>query len=325
VTDAADRPVTADRAVVADRPVVGMAGTGRMGSAMARALHLAGLELVLWNRDATKAQALGDELGARVAETPAALAATADITLTMLADDDAVADVYGAADGLLAGARSGSVLVDMSTVTPGTLGRFEAVARDRGAGLLDAPVSGSTASAASGQLTIMVGGDAGDVARARPALEPLATSIFHLGPLGSGAAMKLAVNTLIFGLNEAVAEGLVLAERAGIDRVAAYQVLAASAAGAPYLGYKKAAFLDPARTPVAFSLDLAEKDLRLIAGLAASLGLSLPQAETNLAMVRTASSGGRGGDDFSSVAEELRAGVRSPIAQGATDGGEGSR
>jgi 3-hydroxyisobutyrate dehydrogenase/2-hydroxy-3-oxopropionate reductase len=170
----------------------------------------------------------------------------------------------------------------------------------------------------------MVGGDAADLAQARPVLEPLATSIFHLGPLGTGAAMKLAVNTLIFGLNEAVAEGLVLAERAGIERTAAYQVLAASAAGAPYLGYKKAAFVDPDRTPVAFSLDLAEKDLRLITALAGSLGVALPQAEVNLAMVRSASTGGRGGTDFSSVAEELRAGARRPVAPGAGHSEEGA-
>jgi len=295
---------------------IGLAGTGRMGSAMARALHRATRELVLWNRDATKAQALAEEVGARVASTPAELAASVDVVLTMLADDAAVAAVYDGPEGLLAGAREGSILVDLSTASPGALGAYEARARERGVALLDAPVSGSTATATSGQLTIMVGGDADDLRRARPALEPLATSIFHLGPLGTGAAMKLATNTLIFGLNEAVAEGLVLAEHAGIDRIAAYQVLAASAAGAPYLGYKRAAFVDPQGTPVAFSLDLAEKDLRLITGLAASLGLSLPQAGTNLAMVRAASTGGRGGADFATVAEELRATARRPVASG---------
>ena len=300
------------------RPVVGVAGMGRMGSSMARALDRAGLELVLWNRDLAKAAAMAEELGARVAPTPEALASSARIVLTMLAADDAVAAVYDGPEGLLAGAREGSVLVDLSTVTPGVLGRFEARAREKGIGLLDAPVSGSTATATSGQLTIMVGGEAADLARARLALEPLATSIFHLGPLGTGAAMKLAVNTLIFGLNEAVAEGLVLAERAGIDRAAAYQVLAASAAGAPYLGYKKGAFVDPERTPVAFSLDLAEKDLRLITGLAASLGLALPQAETNLAFIRRASAGGRGGRDFSTVAAELRSGSPEQIEEGVT-------
>ena len=300
------------------RLAVGVAGMGRMGSAMARALDRGGLELVLWNRNLAKAAAMAEELGARVAPTPAALASSAAVVLTMLADDDAVAAVYGGPEGLLAGARDGSVLVDLSTVTPDVLRRFEARARDKGTGLLDAPVSGSTATATSGQLTIMVGGEAADLARARPALEPLATSIFHLGPLGTGAAMKLAVNALIFGLNEAVAEGLVLAERAGIDRSAAYQVLAASAAGAPYLGYKKAAFLDPEHTPVAFSLELAEKDLRLITTLAASLGLALPQAETNLAFIRRASAGGRGGQDFSAVAAELRSGSPAQIEEGIT-------
>jgi 3-hydroxyisobutyrate dehydrogenase/2-hydroxy-3-oxopropionate reductase len=297
-------------------PVVGLAGCGRMGSSMARALQRAGLELHLWNRDRTKASALAEELGARVEPSPAALARSSDVVLTMLADDDAVAAVYGGDDGLLSGARPGTTLVDLSTVTPEALGRFADEARRRGLGLLDAPVSGSTATATSGQLTIMVGGEAEDLARAHPALEPLATSIFHLGPLGTGAAMKLAVNTLIFGLNEAVAEGLVLAERAGIDRHAAYQVLAASAAGAPYLGYKKAAFVDPEHTPVAFSLDLAAKDLGLITALAASLGLDLPQAETNLAMIRAASSGGRGGDDFATVAGALRAGTAVTAGEG---------
>ena len=124
-------------------------------------------------------------------------------------------------------------------------------------------------------------------------------TIFHLGPLGTGAAMKLAVNTLIFGLNEAVAEGLVLAERAGIDRAAAYQVLAASAAGAPFVGYKRAAFVDPEGTPVAFSLDLAEKDLRLITGLAASLGLSCRRPRQPRDGPQRRRRGGRGGADFS--------------------------
>jgi 3-hydroxyisobutyrate dehydrogenase/2-hydroxy-3-oxopropionate reductase len=232
----------------------------------------------------------------------------------MLADDDAVAQVYGGEDGLLAGARAGSVLADLSTVTPDVLRAFDAAARAAGVGLLDAPVSGSTATAESGQLTLMVGGDAADLERARPALDAIAKAIFHVGPLGSGAAMKLAVNTVIFGLNGALAEGLVLAELAGIDRSAAYDVLAASAVAAPYVGYKRAAFLDPEGTPVAFSLDLAAKDLRLISVLAESLGLQVPQATINLALVRSAAADGRGGNDFSTVAQELRGRARQPVA-----------
>lgn len=288
-------------------PVVGIVGTGRMGSAMARALARAGRPLVLHNRTPERVTALAAELGARVAATPAEVASVADVVLTMLADDRAVEQVYGGSDGLIEGVRAGSVLVDLSTVTPETIRSLGDPVRAVGAGLLDAPVSGSTATAESGQLTLMVGGEAADLERARPALEPLAKAIFHLGPLGSGSAMKLAVNAVIFGLNEAVAEGLVLAEAAGIDRALAYDVIAASAAGAPYLGYKRAAFLDPGATPVSFALDLAEKDLRLITALAAALGVPVPQAATNLALVRAASTGGRGGRDFSAVADELRA------------------
>jgi len=118
--------------------------------------------------------------------------------------------------------------------------------------------------------------------------------------------MKLAVNAVIFGLNEALAEALVLAEAAGIERERAYDVLAASAVGAPYVGYKRAAFLEPDATPVAFALDLAAKDLRLIAALADEVGVSMPQAIANLDAIRAASAGGHGDRDFSTVAQYLR-------------------
>ena len=124
----------------------------------------------------------------------------------------------------------------------------------------------------------MVGAEAGDLERARPVLERLATKIFHLGPVGSGAAMKLAVNTVIYGLNEAISEALVLAERAGIDSAPpAYDVLEGSAVAAPFVGYKRAAFLDPAAAQAAFSVELAEKDLQLITALAADLGVPAPR------------------------------------------------
>jgi 3-hydroxyisobutyrate dehydrogenase/2-hydroxy-3-oxopropionate reductase len=285
---------------------VAVVGIGRMGSAMARCLARAGLPLVVHNRTRDRAEALAAELGARVASTPAEAASGADVVLTMLADDAAVRSVYDGADGLLAGAGRGTVLADLSTVTPDTLRAFESAARSAGVGLLDAPVSGSVTTAESGQLTLMVGGATEDLARARPALEPLAKAIVHVGPLGSGAAMKLAVNTVIFGLNEALAEGLVLAEAAGIDRSVAYGVIAESAVGAPYVGYKRAAFLEPDSTPTAFALELAEKDLRLIETLAASLGVPMPQARTNLEVVRAASDALGNGADFASVAGYLR-------------------
>ena len=211
----------------------------------------------------------------------------------MLADGAAVDAVYAGPDGLLAGAHPGSVFADASTVAPATLRGHAAAASAVGAGLLDTPVSGSVGLAESGKLTIMVGGAAADLERARPILEALAGTVFHLGPLGTGAAMKLAVNTLIFGLNQAVAEGLSLAEAAGIDGPTAYDVLTASAAGAPLVGYKRAAFLEPETTPVAFSLDLAAKDLRLIAALAEAVGVDMPQARTNLRRHRSGRRAGR--------------------------------
>jgi 3-hydroxyisobutyrate dehydrogenase/2-hydroxy-3-oxopropionate reductase len=288
--------------------MVGIVGAGRMGSAIARAVRAAGHDIVVWNRTYGAADDLADELGGRAVDRPADVAATADVAISMLADGSAVDAVYGGEDGLIAGARPGTVLVDSSTVPPAVLRGHEAAIRSRQAGVLDAPVSGSVALAESGSLTLMVGGEADDLERARPVLEAYGATIFHIGPLGSGAAMKLAVNTVIFGLNEALAEGLVLAERAGIPREKAYDVLAASAIGAPFVGYKRAAFLDPDGTPVAFAADLAAKDLRLIAELADVVDLPLPQTTTNLAVIDAVIAAGDGGRDFSTVARHLRDG-----------------
>jgi 3-hydroxyisobutyrate dehydrogenase/2-hydroxy-3-oxopropionate reductase len=294
-----------------------------MGSAMVRAIARAGFDLVVQNRTRDRAAIVAAEVGCRIAGSPAEAAAAADVVITMLADDAAVRDTYAGPDGLLAGAREGVVLVDMSTVRPDTITAFEAGARGAGAGILDAPVSGSTQLAEAGTLTLMVGGEAADLERARPALEAVSKTIFHMGPLGTGAAMKLAVNTVIFGLNGALAEGLVLAESAGIERSLAYDVIAAGAAGAPYVGYKRAAFLDPESTPVAFSLDLTDKDLGLITDYAAALGVELPQTAVNRALVREASGGGRGSNDFSTVAAELRGRRSRPAPTLAGSPGEG--
>lgn len=286
---------------------VAVVGTGRMGSAMARALARGGADVVLHNRTPERCEALAAELGARVAGSPAEAAAQADVAITMLADGPAVQAMWDGPQGLVAGARRGSVLVDMSTVPPETLPPFAAPARGRGAGILDAPVSGSVGLAESGQLTIMAGGSVEDLERARPVLELVAKQITHVGPLGSGAAMKLAVNALIFALNNGVSEALVLAERSGIDREVAYEVFLSSAAGAPFIGYKRSAFIDPEGTAVAFSLELAAKDLRLITDHAARLGVPMPQARLNQAVISDASAQLGPDRDFSAVAAHLRA------------------
>lgn len=285
---------------------VAVLGTGRMGTAMAERLASHGVAVVVYNRSPERAAALAERIGATVASSPARAAAAADVTISMVADDEAVRALFEGRDGVAAGIRPGTVAVDCSTVLPDTIRSVADAVRARGAGILDGPVSGSVGSTLAGELTIMVGGDAADLERARPVLDRLAGRVFHVGPLGTGAAMKLAVNTLIFGLNGAVAEGLLLAERNGIDRALAYEVLAASAAGAPYVGYKRAAFVEPDTTPVAFSLALAAKDLRLIRVLAEASGTAMPQAALNLEVIRAAE-GSIGEDaDFSTVASHLR-------------------
>jgi 3-hydroxyisobutyrate dehydrogenase/2-hydroxy-3-oxopropionate reductase len=285
---------------------IAVVGTGRMGSAMARAMARGGAELTLYNRTEAAARALADELGASVAATPREAAAGADIAITMLADGPAVTATWDGPDGLVAGAQAGGVLVDMSTVPPETVRAFEAAVRERGSGIVDAPVSGSTHLADAGKLTIMVGGSDADVALARPALDLIATSVTHVGPLGSGAALKLAVNALIFALNNSVSEALVLAERAGIDREVAYDFFAGSAAGAPFVGYKRGSFVAPEETPVAFSLALASKDLRLILELSDRLGVSMEQTRANETMVAAASDRLGAERDLSAVAVYLR-------------------
>ena len=285
---------------------VAVVGTGRMGSAMARALARGGAGVVLYNRTAARCAELAEEIGARVAGSAAEAAADADVAITMLTDGEAVRRTWDGPDGLVAGAHNGGVLVDMSTVAPDTLEGFETGVRERGSGILDAPVSGSTKLAEAGQLTIMAGGTADDLERARPALDLVAKQVTHIGPLGSGAALKLAVNALIFALNNSVSEALVLAEAAGVDRAVAYDVFASSAAGSPYVGYKREAFVTPDAIRVAFSMDLAAKDLRLILELADRLGVPMDQTRVNQQMIREAAERLGDGRDASAVAVHLR-------------------
>jgi 3-hydroxyisobutyrate dehydrogenase-like beta-hydroxyacid dehydrogenase len=285
---------------------VAVVGCGRMGGAMAGTLRRAGAQVVVFNRTRAKADAVAGDTGARVAATAAEAAAEADVVLSSLADDAAVNDAYGGPEGVAAGLRPGTVVLESSTVDPATVRELRPLVEERGAALLDAPVSGSVALVERGELTVMVGGDAAALERARPVLDTLANSVFHVGELGAGATMKLVVNATLHGLNLALSEGLVLAEKAGVARTAAYEVLAASAVAAPYLHYKRAAFERPEETPVAFSLDLAAKDLDLALALAERAGARLEQTATNRQVVRAAIAAGMGGADFSALAVFLR-------------------
>jgi 3-hydroxyisobutyrate dehydrogenase/2-hydroxy-3-oxopropionate reductase len=153
----------------------------------------------------------------------------------------------------------------------------------------------------------MVGGSSRDFNRVLPVLQCMAAQVIHVGALGTGAAMKQAVNTVIFGLNQALAEALVLAEAAGIDRRVAYDVLERSAAAAPYVYYRKQSFLNPDTVSVAFSLELARKDLDLIEAFARQFHAPMPQASLNRQIINEALQAGRGNDDVSAIAEHLRA------------------
>lgn len=288
--------------------MVAVVGLGRMGSAMARRFHNAGFDLVLWNRDRAKAEALAAETGAQTAETPAAAAAAAaaGVVVSSLADDDALRTVYLGEGGLVGGIVPGAVAVDTSTVDPGTVADVGAAVDATGAGFLDCPVSGSVTTVEAGALVIMAGGDSELVDRVEPVLSTIAKEIVRVGGRGTGAACKLAVNGLVHSLNIALSEALVLAERAGIDRETAYAVFAGGAGGAPFVHYKRQAFEHPDETPVAFSLDLVAKDLDLITGLAARVGAPMDQASTGLDVVRRAIEAGLGDRDMSAVAVYLR-------------------
>jgi 3-hydroxyisobutyrate dehydrogenase-like beta-hydroxyacid dehydrogenase len=285
---------------------VALIGTGNMGAAMVARLRRSGRPVVIFNRTADRAAAVAARTGAEVATSAREAAASAGVVLVSLADDAAVAAVYEGTDGLVAGLRSGAVVVETSTVSPATVRALAAPVSAAGAALLDGPVSGSVPVVERGELTVLVGGDASALDTARPVLDAFAARVLHLGPVGAGATMKLVVNGVVHALNQAVSEALVLAERAGVGRAAAYEVFMASAVAAPYVHYKKAAFEDPDGTPVAFRLDLVAKDLALLAELAAARGARMDQADTNRRLVGEALAAGFADRDISAIAAFLR-------------------
>lgn len=285
---------------------VAVVGTGRMGAAMARRVAGAGFATVLFNRTRESAEALARGTGSAVAGTAREAGSAADVVLVSLADDAALVATFGGDEGLVAGLRPGTVVCDTSTVHPDTIRELAPAVAGRGATLLDCPVSGSVPLVLAGTLTVMAGGDAAALEKARPVLASYASTVFHLGDVGAGATMKLVVNALLGALNVALCEAFVLAERSGLDPQTVYDVFEAGAAGAPYVKYKRAAFLDPDQTPVAFSLDLVAKDQALISRLAAEVGARTDQGACNQALVSEALAAGLGTSDMSALAQLLR-------------------
>lgn len=285
---------------------VAVVGMGRMGAAMAGTLSQAGFDLMLYNRTRALAEQVVEATGGVVAATPREAAEAAGIVISTLADDHAVRDVFGGRDGIAAGLQPGAVALEMSTIDPETVHEIGSLVDATDAQLVDAPVSGSVQLVEQGSLTVMAGGEAAALARAGPVLDALAARVFHVGPRGFGATTKLAVNALVAGINGSLAEALVLAETAGVDRATAYEVFAAGAGGAPFVHYKQAAYLDPDSAPVAFSLDLVAKDLDLITGLGTRVGVPMAIAEAGLALARRAIDDGLGERDMSALAVYLR-------------------
>ncbi|HEY1478928.1 MAG TPA: NAD(P)-dependent oxidoreductase, partial [Gaiellales bacterium] len=214
---------------------VALVGLGRMGDPMARTLLGAGVPLTIWNRTVERARAL-EPSGARVAGSPEELASVADVVVSMVAGDAAAEQVHAA---LLQTARPGTVILEMSTLgVPCVLRLGERAAR-AGVAVVDAPVSGSTSAAASGQLVALVGGDDDAIARAMPVLTVLTRSQHLLGPRGAGSAMKLVLNAMLAVTNQALGEALLLAVEAGLAPAAAYDAIADSAVASPFVTYKR--------------------------------------------------------------------------------------
>jgi 3-hydroxyisobutyrate dehydrogenase-like beta-hydroxyacid dehydrogenase len=296
---------------------VGFAGLGRMGLPMARNLLSAGFPLLVWNRTADRCAPLIEQ-GATAASDPASLA-DADVVVTMLSDGAAVHAVL-VESGLLEKLRPGSIVLEMSTIGPKAVSGFADEARRNDVHLLDAPVSGSVSVAEAAQLYAMVGGDRSAYDRVKPVLDAMTKGHTLLGPSGSGAAMKLAVNGMIAVTNESIAETLVLAERFGIERERAYDVLADGVLASPFLVYKRAAFLDPETAPVAFTSELMRKDISLAEGLAAELEVRLPTVAAAAKVLDEALRSGLGDADMASVIGVL-GGRRQPTPTKMTEAG----
>lgn len=245
---------------------------------MARAVGRAGFPLTVFNRTTARADLLLETTRASVATNPAELLAASDVVITMLADGAAVEAVFEGPEGLLTAARPGAVLIEMSTIGPDLVRALGERAGGRGMSVLDAPVSGSVPVAEAAALTTLVGGDRMTFDRVRPVLAAMTREQLYLGASGAGAAMKLGINGLIAATTQAVAEALVVAEASGIPPEAAYDAMASSVVGSTFVTYKRNAFLAPSDEPVAFTLELMQKDLELYVALAARLGIGLTAA-----------------------------------------------
>ena len=281
---------------------VGFVGLGVMGKPMARNLLAAGHELVVFSR--TRASV--DEVAESAPTQPTAAASArevaeqADVVILMLPDSPQVREVLDGDDGLLAGAREGSLVIDMSTISPVVTREIAAECAERGIGWVDAPVSGGDVGAREATLSIMAGGSDEDFARAKPLFEALGKTIVHVGPVGSGQVVK-ACNQVVVALTiEAVSEALVLGSKAGVDPATIIEVLSGGLAANKVMEVRGRNFLEHDFTP-GFRIDLHHKDLGIALQTAREYGVALPNTAAVDQMLQALRSNGRGDRDHSAL------------------------
>jgi 3-hydroxyisobutyrate dehydrogenase len=284
---------------------VAILGLGTMGMGMATNLLKAGIPTTVWNRTRAKAEPLA-AAGARIADTPADAARDAGIILTMVADETASRAAWLGDQGALAAAQPNSILIESSTVTPEWIAELAAEAAKHNLRFLDAPVTGSRMQANAGQLTFLVGGDPATLEEARPVLAAMSKEIIALGPIGSGARLKL-INNFLCGVQIAsLAEAMVWIERGGLDRTQALRFLTTGAPGSPLLGAISAR-MAAQNYEVNFLLRLLQKDMNYAIADAAKVHVDLRTARTAEARIGEAVKAGHGEQDMSAVVEQVRA------------------
>jgi 2-hydroxy-3-oxopropionate reductase len=282
-----------------DQPTVGFIGLRIMGSPMARNLRRAGYPLLVHNRTRAKEDALVSE-GASAAGTPREVASHADVVITMLPDSPDVEAVYLGEDGVIAGARRGELLIDMSSIAPAVARKVASAASGVGATVLDAPVSGGDVAARDGTLSIMVGGSDDAFERARPLFDVLGKTVVHMGESGTGQTAKACNQILVAVTIEAVSEALVLASKAGVDPERLIEVLSGGLAGNRVMEVRRRNFLEHDFTP-GFKLALHHKDLGIALRTARELDVFVPTTAIVDQMLAALEAAGDGGLDHSAL------------------------
>ena len=274
-----------------------------MGAPIARRLEAAGHELSVWNRSPGPATEFA-ERGVPVLGAPAEALQRADVCIAMLADPAALESVALGPEGVLANAAGGT-LVDMSTISPEVSAKVAAEAEQHGVTFLRAPVSGNPSVVEAGNLAIIVSGPRATFDELTPVLLDIGPKLFYVGPDEQARIVKLALNLMIGGTTQLLAEALVLSEQHGIDRRQMLEVMSGSAIGSPFVKYKTEALVADDYTST-FSTELAAKDLTLALAAGDSSGVPLQMTALTLEMMRDCIAAGMGGDDMTAVLPNLR-------------------